>query len=665
VFSSSEKKQYFCQLINTDYFMKQYLPLVFLLLMFSGFTNAQDIIPGAETMNIARMKAETWDKALQREINYDIGNNYDLKYYRFFWNINPSQNYISGNVTSHFIVTVANTQTIQFELANSLTVDSIKYHGGHAPFTHLSKTISIQLPSPLGINTLDSVTIWYSGIPGNSGGFGSFTTSTHNGVPVMWTLSEPYGSSDWWPCKNVLSDKIDSIDVFVRTPDQYRAASNGLLAGEQHEGNHVIYHWKHRYPIETYLVAIAVTNYSVYSDYATLSTGLLEILNYVYPENVTSAMANTPKVIPSLELFDSLFGPYPFYLEKYGHAQFGWGGGMEHQTMSFMGSFGHELIAHELAHMWYGDAVTCGSWQDIWLNEGFATYLTGLTYENFFDGVYWMPWKTQVLTNITSEPGGSVWCDDTTNTWRIFSGRLSYNKGAYLLHMLRWVIGDEDFFQTLKNYALDPNLRYGYARTSDFIAHAEALYGQNLDWFFDQWFTGQGFPSYTIHGMKYPNNEVHVNISQTQSHPSVTFFKMPVPVRFSRNIQDTLIVFDHQYNDQEFIIHLDFDPLQISFDPELWILSNYNTTSLNIEDYTNLPLITVSPNPVTEEVYIQSRNKKISRIAVFDQQGKKLHETVFPETEHFTFDIGSLPGGIYIIRISGTDVNYNTKLIRY
>ncbi len=660
------KNLYFCLLKNLQTaHMKNRITLILICLFTLGGLSAQILVPGAETMNDAMQKAENWKRIFNKEINYDIGNNYDLKYYRFFWNINPAVYYISGQVTSHFVITVANTQFIQFELSNSLTVDSVKYHGNHVSYTHNSKTVTIDLNTQIAAQTLDSVTIWYQGAPGNSGGFGSFITSTHSGTPVMWTLSEPYGSSDWWPCKNVLSDKADSIDIFVRTPDQYRAASNGLLVDEQTDGSFKLYHWRHRYPIESYLVAIAVTNYAVYSDYANLSTGPLEILNYVYPENLTYAMGNTPQVIPCLELYDSLAGPYPFASEKYGHAQFGWGGGMEHQTMSFMGSFSHELIAHELAHMWFGDAITCGSWQDIWLNEGFATYLTGLTFENLFSGSSWMQWKTQLVDNITSDPGGSVWCDDTTNVYRIFSGRLSYNKGAYLLHMLRWVMGDTGFYQAIHNYILDPNLRYGYARTSDFIAHAEAVYGDVLDWFFDQWFTGQGYPEYSIHAAKYPDNEIHVMISQTQSHPSVGFFKMPVPVRFSINNQDTIVVFDNTYNNQEFIIHLDFDPLQITFDPDLWLVSKNNTISMSIDDFQAVSDFRISPNPVSDVLVIESDKTSFSSVIIYDLSGKVIFSADFKETRQMSFNLEELAGGTYLLNIFSKESHFSTKIVRW
>ena len=157
----------------------------------------------------------------------------------------------------------------------------------------------------------------------------------------MWTLSQPYGARDWWPCKQTLSDKIDSLDVYVTCPAAYRSAGNGLRVAEYLDASgQKVCHWRHRYPIATYLVCMAVTDYVEYFDYADIQSGTLPIQNYVYAEELTYAQQNSPLAVPMMELFDSLFIPYPFAQEKYGHVMFGWGGGMEHQTMSFMGNFG-------------------------------------------------------------------------------------------------------------------------------------------------------------------------------------------------------------------------------------------------------------------------------------------------------------------------------------
>src|SRR5690606_6891199 len=134
------------------------------------------------------------------------------------------------------------------------------------------------------------------------------------------------------------------------------------------------------------------TNYQVDVQYAPLSTDSLLMLSYAYPEDFGMVSSAATSLLPKITLFDQLFGPYPFAAEKYGHAQFSWGGGMEHQTMSFMGSFHPEIMSHELAHQWFGDKVTCGSWAEIWLNEGFATYLSGLAYEHHSPN-FCNPWK--------------------------------------------------------------------------------------------------------------------------------------------------------------------------------------------------------------------------------------------------------------------------------
>ncbi|HRG42625.1 MAG TPA: hypothetical protein PLC27_14550, partial [Saprospiraceae bacterium] len=199
---------------------------------------------------------------------------YDLKYYRFEWTIDPAINGIAGTVTPYFKVLGDDFAEINFDFSSALTIDSIVYHGQKLSFSQPSSyLLKINLPAAISAGTLDSLSITYQGAP-PSGGFGSFIQSSHNGVPVLWTLSEPFGAQDWWPCKNGLDDKLDSIDVIVTTPSQYRAASNGLLVSEQVlTDSRKSYHWKHRYAITPYLVAIAVTNYSVYSDDVLLSDG--------------------------------------------------------------------------------------------------------------------------------------------------------------------------------------------------------------------------------------------------------------------------------------------------------------------------------------------------------------------------------------------------------
>jgi len=575
----------------------------------------------------------------------EVTNNYDIKYHRLEWQIDPNVKYIKGCVTSYFKTLNENANQISFDLSDSLMVDSVHYHGGTIIFNRSGEDVlQINFPSAISSNTLDSLTVYYQGVPPTTG-LGSFAQSTHNGIPIIWTLSEPFGAKDWWPCKQSLNDKIDSVDIIVTTPQAYRVASNGLLISETQNGLNKIYHWKTRYPIAAYLIAIGVTNYSVYSDYVRTGNDSLQVLNYVYPENLSIAKTQTPDIINIISFYDSLTIPYSFKKEKYGHAQFGWAGGMEHQTMSFVGDFDHVLIAHECAHQWFGDRVTCGSWEDIWLNEGFATYFEGLTEQRFFPSV-WLSSKQEKLANIISQPGGSVKCDDTTNVSRIFDGRLSYNKGFYLLHMLRWKLGDSLFFQSLRNYLNDTLLAFHYAKTPDLKSHLENTSGQDLTNFFNQWYYGKGYPSYQI-GWNQNNKMVNVVINQTQSDPSVSFFEMPVQIKFIGDERDTTIIFNHTFSGQSFSVNINFHVNSLVFDPDSWLISANNIITNDSKEN-----ITVYPNPADNYVklFICNSFNGFVNIDIYDFLG---HDLVKIKSAENPININTelFEDGVYLMNI--------------
>ncbi|MFH1936909.1 MAG: M1 family aminopeptidase [Bacteroidota bacterium] len=589
---------------------------------------------------------------------------YDIRYHRCIWEVDPAQRYIRGEVTTWLRPLVADFDTIRFNLSDSLTVDSVRYHQNQLPFIHADGIVSIALPTVIGINQIDSISLFYQGTPPASG-FGSFITGEHNGIPVLWTLSEPFGASDWWPCKNDLTDKADSVDILITAPAAYRSASNGILVSESIMGPDKITHWKHRYPIATYLVCLAVTNYAEYSDYVPFGTTMVEVLNYVYPEDSASAASQTPGIIPVMQLFDTLFGLYPFAKEKYGHCQFNLNGGMEHQTFSFMGSFGHELMAHELAHSWFGDMVTCGSWEDIWLNEGFATYLSGLTYEHMFNGEWWMPFKRNRIDKIVSLPDGSVWCDDTTDVGRIFNSRLSYAKGAMILHQLRWVIGDSAFFTAINNYLHDPDLAFGFARTTDLKAHLEATSGQDLTWYFEDWYTGQGFPSYQIQWDQ-AGDTITLKIDQTQSHPSVSFFELPLSILIMNEMQDTTLRLDHTFSGETFMIHLPFSVDSVLFDPDLWLISANNSVIGSIPEIELGSSISVMPNPTDDLLHILfSKLFETMTVQVLDVSGKLLQETDASHMRSILLNFQGRSRGIYFIRLQAGSAITVKKVVVY
>ncbi|NOQ91799.1 MAG: peptidase M1, partial [Flavobacteriaceae bacterium] len=232
--------------------------------------------------------------------------NYDLKYHRLEWQVDPAKAFIEGVVTSYFKAT-DNLNRITFDLADNMTVTNVSQRSVNLSFSQNSNDeLIITLPSTQNLGVLDSLTITYSGNPISSG-FGSFEINTHgsSNTPVLWTLSEPYGAKGWWPCKQDLIDKIDSIDIFITHPKQYKAASNGLLKSETISGDNTTAHWKHKYPIPAYLIAIAVTDYSVYNDHVAI--GDFDVVNYVYPETL-QATKNATAITPSImDLFGNLF----------------------------------------------------------------------------------------------------------------------------------------------------------------------------------------------------------------------------------------------------------------------------------------------------------------------------------------------------------------------
>jgi len=586
----------------------------------------------------------------------EFTDNYDLKYHRFEWNIDPTEDSISGSVTSYFMTVGADMEEMYFELSPGFVIDSVVSHGAIQTAIWADNMVHINYNFIIPVNTLDSVSVFYHGNPLHTG-FGSFNVGTHNNTPILWTLSEPYGAMNWWPCKQDLNDKIDSIDVFVKTGSAYRTASNGLLVDSIPAGDNTIYHWKHRYPIPAYLIAIAVTNYASYSNWVPMAEGPdLQVLNYVYPEDLASAQLQTPDIVEILSFYNEQFVPYPYADEKYGHAQFEWGGGMEHTTMSFMVNFSYGLMAHELAHQWFGDDITCGSWVDIWLNEGFATYLTALNDEYQGNLANWESWKVGAIAQVTSQDGGSVMVDDTTTVGRIFSGRLTYRKGALLLHMLRWELGDDDFFLALQNYLNDENLKYGYAKTADLQAHLESVSGKDLNEFFSDWFVNQGYPSHTIN-YEQIGNQVTIHVHQDQSHPSVDFFELTLPLLLAGNGQDTLVKLPLTENDQNFIVDIDFDIQNVLYDPQHWLISKNNIIILSIDELTQKYGVKLYPNPVQNSLNIQFLKIPNERFSyqIIDVSGKVVGSGKLQSTQKQTIDIGVLASGNYRLLLKNSE----------
>ena len=621
--------------------MKNYLTSV--LLLASLFCIGQEYTSQDQALKESRKAIAT----ISARVNANT-QNYDVKHHRLELNIIPNQQNISGKVTTT-LKTLSATNSIVFDLHRNLTVSNVMHNNGSLTFSQSNNQLFITLPTTVTENTTLVFEITYSGNPNRADD--AFTYGTASGTAFTWTLSQPFGAKDWWPCKNDLGDKIDSIDILVTHPSTFKAVANGTKISTTPllNTNSTTTHFRHNYPIPAYLVAVAVANYTEYNITAGANNDV-PIYNYFYPNNL-STKQNAVNVTPAIfNLFENLFGPYPYRNEHYGHAEFTYGGGMEHSTMSFMGGWSRSLIAHELGHQWFGNKVTCATWNDIWLNEGFAEYTTGLVEEHLTSNTSFRSWKANKIASITSAVGGNLYLNDTQASTinGIFNSRMSYDKGSMVVHMLRYVMGDTAFYTATQNYLNDPLLAYNHATTEQLKMHLEAVHGNSLTEFFNDWVYNQGYPIYNITTQNLANNQLQVTVNQTQSHNSVSFFEMPLKFRVyfnSNTYQDYTL--NNTNNNQNFIFNLPQTATQVVFNPENDIITKNSQLTLSSNSLNLDKDISIYPNPVTNTLNIKTpENQEIKNILIFNLQGK-----IITETRQKTIDVSNLPRQTYLIKI--------------
>lgn len=500
---------------------------------------------------------------------------YDVHYYDIDLNVDPSTSTLSGTVEMRAKVTGASLTQAELNFSGSMTVTAVTAGGSASTWTHVSDILTINLDRAYVTDETFAVSATYAGAPSG----GAFEFDSRSGKPMVWSLSEPFGARTWWPCKDIPSDKADSVDVRFTVPEGMIAASNGSLVSAVNAGGNTTYWWHESYPITTYLVSIAAHEYTTYSDYYVYAPGdSMEIQFYVFPDHYASVQATYAKTKDMIATFASLYGEYPFIEEKYGHAEFLWGGGMEHQTITSLGGWSESLIAHELAHMWWGDMVTCSDFHHIWINEGFATYSEALWWEQSQGEAAYK----QDMELAKYYGPGTIYVPDTSDFNRIFHSGLSYNKGSWVLHMLRHVVGDATFFDILQTYYADPSAQYGNASTEDFQAVCESVSGLDLSDYFHQWIYEEYYPVYQYDWTFVENlglYDIELNIAQLQTN---TVFKMPIDVTVHMlGGSDTTLVVSNTMAAQSFTLTVEGEPVSIELDKDDWILKEVEEPLVN------------------------------------------------------------------------------------
>lgn len=610
-----------------------------------------------------------------------LENKYDVKQYILDLQISNTSTVISGNVIINASVTATNLDTFVVDLINTIVagqtymvVDSVFINGVSNIFQHYNDFIFIPLATAIPQNQTFSAQIYYHGngkasyssayYAGNG-----ISTTTYSGNTQSYSMGEPFGAKVWFPVKQVLTDKADSVTFYITTDSANTTGSNGLLISKTTLPNGKCkYKWVTHYPIAYYLISFVVgspyeekTYYTPLPNQDSVLVQNFLIHNSTYYPIHLIALEKADNL---MYLYSEIFGIYPFKNEKYGNCVIGEGfNGMEHQTLSTMG---YELLdttitnlgpvylwgtAHEFAHHWFGNYVTCASWNNIWLNEGLGSYLEYIALQNIEGQFRADLWMGTYHTYIKSSPSGSVYIPNSGLTpSRIFDARLSYGKGAAVTHMLRYEINNDSvFFTVLRNF-LSAHV-YANATTDDFKQSAESTTNSNFTDFFNQWIYGEGYPTFNINW--YQNNDTLTVISnQTTSTSITTLFKTHFDLKINYATGDTIIRLFQGVNNETYKIYSPELVDSIEIDPHFWLIQK-NFIITGIENNNNSVSFNVLPNPAENIINVIIDNVtgfQNGILDIYDIQGQLLKQQQVLQN-NLRIDISKLEKGVYLIKV--------------
>ncbi len=584
-----------------------------------------------------------------------------------------------GNFSAKEVVTIkadSVLNSIKLNAVNtSLLIDSVRLAG--VSFSHVHDTLAIQLDRTYQVGEVINIRISYHHNNVADNGF-----YVSNGF--VFTDAPPEGARKWFPCWDRPSDKA-STDITVKVPSNVRLGSNGLLSDSTIIADTIYYHWVSTDPVSTYLITItSKAGFSIAKKYwhhlDNPNDSIPVRLYYSIGEDVANALNVVPQVT---NFYSTKFGEYPF--QKIGFAtlnsSFPWGG-MENQTMINLQPGGYSnssLMAHEHSHQWFGDMITCGTWADIWLNEGFATYCDKL-YTEYTMGYYTYKGSMNILAGyyLNHNPGLPIynpsWAIHTPPTDLLYSTALIYNKGACVLHQLRYVLGDSLFFAVMNAYAMDTAFRFKNAVTLDFIAKVNQVSSSDYQWFFDEWVYEPNHPvysnTYNIRDLGSGSWRVDLELKQVQSDP--LFFRMPVEikVRFA-DATDTTFKVENISNPQEYSFTYSKQPSSLVFDPNGNILLKQSTTVVGVAEPAAVPGFSLSqndPNPFRESTSVKLSLPSESHVSlvIIDSSGKQVMNLLDRKFSaglfRIEFSADGLSPGIYYLRMQAGEFTETKKI---
>lgn len=580
---------------------------------------------------------------------------YDITHYNIALELYDTLLYLQGRVTITSVPLNAPLDSFWFELTSALTIDSIRFNGQSRVFSHTNDVVVLALAAAIPVGQTFSCEVFYRGVPPQQANRRGMMLSNAGVFPSLFTHSSLFWAKNWLPVKQQLSDKIDSIDLHITTRLGKKVASHGLLVSVDTLAlQKARWHWKSRYPIAYYLVALSVSDY-VLSNRQVLLPGRstpMPITDFSFPVNGPSAalLDTTPRVLQELS---RLWGTYPFANEKYGHAQTNMSGAMEHQTLSGMGFYNLQVVIHEAAHQWFGDYVTCATPSDIWLNEGFATYAEALfvaVFDSTAAATIRNGWISSVRNNAAT---GSVYVPVGADFTRVLNTNLSYRKPALVLHNLRWLLGDSLFYGGLQYYLAQRS--FGNATTEEFRVLMEQYTGVSLTNFINAWIYGSGYPDYFI-SWNQRGSELLLQFFDRSGAPAALFdLPYPVTVVYADGRRERLRLSAGFQQLQTF-------PIQgvvqtVLADPENWVLENANSTvfkdvTLHLAETEGNRLV-VYPNPAGDwlTIGLSMPATEGQTVVVYDLQGKmQLRQALGTGVTSLKLETHTLATGIYLLR---------------